>query len=232
MEGCKSHIAKHYADFDKGDPPWVGKDSYQSGDIETRIFPVSELRAITNGTPKLAGHAAVFNQLSEDLGGFREQISPGAFKTSLASDDVRMLFNHDPNLVLGRNTSGTLRASEDGEGVAFENDVPDTQCGRDLLTLVKRGDISQCSFSFTVPDGGDSWKNNNDGTVTRTLNTVKCYDLSPVTFPAYPQTSVKARSYITSLKTADELDKRGATPKEGRVASLADIKRRIDIASL
>lgn len=224
----KQRLAVCQSQWDKSQK---SKDSFLP-DIERRSFRVADLRVAVDPAgkepPKLQGYAAVFNQLSEDLGGFREQIAPGAFKNTLANDDIRALFNHDPNMVLGRNKAGTLRAREDQNGVAFEVDVPDTQCGRDLLVSVKRGDISQCSFAFTT--NSDTWNNGADGTVTRTLNDVTCMDLSPVTYPAYPQTSVKARSYIESLKESQ--GKQGVPPKEGRAASLETVKRQIGIAEV
>ena len=87
--------------------------------IERRNVPVSELRAITDdaGLRKITGYAAVFNSLSEDLGWFREKIEPGAFRDSIVADDIRALWNHDSNFVLGRNTSGSLSLSEDDRGL-------------------------------------------------------------------------------------------------------------------
>ena len=81
---------------------------------ERRDFPIEEFRVERrdDNTPVLRGHAAVFNTLSLDLGGFREQIAPGAFSEALKSDDIRALFNHEPNMILGRNTAGTLRLAE------------------------------------------------------------------------------------------------------------------------
>lgn len=160
--------------------------------FERRAFAAQEFRVDTTGTvPKLRGHAAVFDQLSEDLGGFREKIAPGAFANSITQDDVRALFNHDANFVLGRNKSGTLRMVEDETGLQVEIDQPDTQLGRDIITSVARGDITQMSFGFTTIR--DAWAKIENEWV-RTLLEVKLYDVSPVTYPAYPQTDVAVRS--------------------------------------
>jgi len=98
----------------------------------------------------------VFNQLSENLGGFREQIAPDAFN-GCDMTDVRCLFNHDDNQVLGRTASGTLTLNRTAAGLEFECDPPDTTFARDLAASMDRGDIDQCSFSFTVPQGGADW---------------------------------------------------------------------------
>lgn len=162
--------------------------------LERRAFKIEGLRieARAQGKPPvITGHAAVFNQWSEDLGGFREQISKGAFAAAIGRDDVRALINHDPNLVLGRNLAGTLRLVEDAKGLAIEIDPPDTQAARDLLVSMQRGDITQMSFSFRTVE--DSW-DTIDGKPHRTVKEVQLYDVSPVTFPAYRQTDVGTRS--------------------------------------
>jgi HK97 family phage prohead protease len=145
-------------------------------------------------TKKIRGLAAVFNSISEDLGGFHEQIAPGAFKSAI-SGDIRALFNHDPNMVLGRTTSGTLRCSETDRGLEFECDLPDTTYAQDLAACIQRGDISQCSFGFSVDNGGDTWKRDDTGQWMRTIHVVsRLYDVSPVTYPAYTDTSCAMRS--------------------------------------
>lgn len=146
-----------------------------------------------DGKPKMVGHAAVFNQLSEDLGGFREQIAPGAFAEAIEKDDVRALWNHNPDHVLGRKAAGTLLLSEDSRGLAIEIIPPDTQTGRDLLTLMERGDVNQMSFGFSVRPGGQDWAKDDNGQVVRTLKRVRLFDVSPVTFPAFPQTDIAVR---------------------------------------
>ena len=153
----------------------------------------AEMRIMdADGAPvKIMGHAALFDTLSEDLGGFREKIKRSAFTQAILTDDVRALFNHDPNMVLGRNRAGTLHLTEDERGLAFVIDPPDTSFARDLVISLRRGDVSQMSFGFqTVTDTWDMM----DGETIRTLIEVRLFDVSPVTYPAYPQTEAALRS--------------------------------------
>ncbi|MBF0358872.1 MAG: HK97 family phage prohead protease [Magnetococcales bacterium] len=168
-------------------------------EIERRAFTVTGMKIETRDGDKktITGHAAVFNELSQDLGGFREQIAPGAFKEAIGQDDVRALFNHDPNFLLGRNTSGTLRLKEDDKGLAIEIDPPDTVAARDLITLMERGDVSQMSFGFSVRPKGQNWAEGDDGEAIRTLTNLRLFDVSPVVYPAYPQTDVGVRELRT-----------------------------------
>jgi HK97 family phage prohead protease len=165
-------------------------------DLERRYFAVEGLKIETrDGKPAMiSGHAAVFNTLSQNLGGFREQIKPGAFSETIGKDDIRALFNHDPNFVLGRNIASTLRLMEDERGLAIEVDAPDSQTIRDLvLGPIARGDISQMSFGFAVVQDGQDWAEDGDGMMIRTLSKVRLFDVSPVTFPAYTATDVAVR---------------------------------------
>lgn len=170
-------------------------------EMERRTFAVDSLKIETREDSKqiIRGHAAVFNQLSEDLGGFREQVAPGAFAEAIERDDVRALFNHDANFVLGRTLSKTLRLSEDSRGLAIEIDPPDTQAARDLLVSISRGDVSQMSFGFTIRPGGQDWAKDDEGRTIRTLKKVRLFDVSPVTYPAYPQTDVALREMRSFL---------------------------------
>jgi hypothetical protein len=152
---------------------------------------------------KIAGYAARFNSMSENLGGFRERIAPGAFGKSLLDADVRALWNHDANIVLGRNKSGTLRLMEDDVGLHFEVDMPETQLVRDMVMApIERGDVSQCSFGFYTIE--DSWENV-DGEMIRTLLKCELLDVSPVTYPAYPETNVAARSLEAARSAQPQL---------------------------
>lgn len=183
---------------------------------ERRFFTVRELRVAADGKRTISGHAAVFNKDSEPMYGFVERVAAGAFATTIKEDDIRALFNHDPNYVLGRNTAGTLRLTEDDTGLAVEIDPPDTQCARDLMVSLERGDVSQMSFGFTTRK--DEWVyDDKNGATMRTLLDVMLYDVSPVTFPAYPDTDVSVRSF---QEIADEGKRRiaaaieAATPKQ------------------
>ena len=166
-------------------------------DIERRNFVLDSCKVESRADGEsrtIVGHAAVFNELSENLGGFRELIQPGAFKDAIEQDDVRALFNHNPDYILGRNKAGTLALSEDQRGLAIEITPPDTQVGRDLLVSMERGDITQMSFGFRVKAGGQSWGEDENGETIRTLTDLKLFDVSPVTYPAYPQTDAALRS--------------------------------------
>lgn len=170
--------------------------------MERRTVELTELRVLEANTeegenkaiPIIEGHAAVFNQWSEEIGGifsFKEKVLPGAFSETIQTDDIRALFNHDPNYVLGRNKAGTLELKETQKGLLVRITPPDTQWARDLTVSIDRGDISQMSFGFLVIE--DRW-GHEDGMDVRELQKVKLFDVSPVTFPAYPQTSVGVRS--------------------------------------
>ena len=165
--------------------------------LETRVFSASELRLVKpsdDGPARFEGYAAVFNKLSEDLGGFRERIKPKAFSKAIKNSDTRALFNHDSNYVLGRSTSKTLELKEDSKGLKFSCVPPDTSWARDLLVSVDRGDISQCSFGFTLAKGGDEWVEEK-GEMRRSIKEVdRLLDISLVTYPAYPDTSVALRN--------------------------------------
>jgi HK97 family phage prohead protease len=168
-------------------------------DFERRVAVLDALRIVRSedkaAPPKIVGHAALFDSLSEDLGGFRERIAPGAFAEAITKDDVRALFNHDPNFIIGRNRSGTLKLAEDTRGLAIEITPPDNQTIRDLVVApIERGDVSQMSFGFTVRPGGQDWAKDDEGRTVRTLKRVRLFDVSPVVFPAYTATDVAMRA--------------------------------------
>lgn len=157
---------------------------------EVRAEPAADGQSIA----KIVGYGAVFNKRSDLIGGwFYEIIAPGAFDDVL-NNDVRALFNHDPNFVLGRTASNTLSLSVDNEGLRYEITPPDTQTVRDLvLEPLKRGDITGSSFAFRVAD--DTWGEDPDGAIVRTIRKFsRLLDISPVTYPAYPDAGASARS--------------------------------------
>jgi len=167
-------------------------------DFEQRLvsetLTVEERAKGDSNAPVLVGYAAVFNKMSGVIGGpygFREMIEPGAFDDVL-EDDVRAVLNHDANFVLGRAGAGTLRLSVDDVGLRYEVDLPDTSYAKDLLESVRRGDIKESSFKFTVLT--DDWSENDEGTVRSIKKIGRLLDVSPVTYPAYPDATVAQRS--------------------------------------
>jgi HK97 family phage prohead protease len=147
---------------------------------ERRVVTVPmEARAGENDARTLTGYAALYGSETRIAGMFREVIEPGAFRSALArQDDVRALFNHDANHVLGRTKSGTLRLEEDARGLRYTVTLPDTQAGRDLWTSVQRGDVSQSSFAFSVDK--DDWPKGDtrDGMPLRLIQDVHLFDVS------------------------------------------------------
>ena len=156
------------------------------------------------GKAYIGGYAAKYNVRSTLLGTFREQILPGAFTRALKEQQhpVVALWNHDPNYVLGSTRSGTLTVDTDDEGMRYSVEVPDTQLGRDLSTLISRGDVFGSSFAFVI--GEELWDKDEDGTALRSVVSVEgIYDVSPVLTPAYEQatTGVAVRSYERFLQS-------------------------------
>lgn len=164
--------------------------------IERRAWPM-EVRVEGDGEepPRIVGYAAMFDKESTPLVfdgvKFVEKIAAGAFAKTIAEADVRALINHDPSQVLGRTRAGTLRLAEDERGLKVEIDPPDTQLARDLLVSMRRGDVNQMSFGFQVVK--DDYLDEGAKKKIRLLREVKLFDVSVVTFPAYPQTRVVVR---------------------------------------
>jgi HK97 family phage prohead protease len=171
--------------------------------IERRAFQVIEFRAEGgDGKPVMIyGHAAVFNQPADSGWGWVEQVAPGAFTRAIKEDDVRALKNHNPDWILGRTKSKTLTLREDSKGLYFEVEVPDTTYATDLVTSMRRGDIDQMSFQFRSLK--TQWDFGQDPPL-RTLQEVKLYDVSPVTFPFYEGTDAQVRSILTAAAGVDD----------------------------
>lgn len=163
---------------------------------ETRSGLPIEVRAKDDGTITVEGYAAVYNQETVIAGLFREVIRPGAFRSALErGDDVTLNINHNDNFLLARTKSGTLRLSEDAKGlfIRSELDATDPDVAR-LVPKMKRGDLSEMSFAFSIPEGGQEWTDGADGMDVREIRDVMLHDVSVVATPAYGGTSVALRS--------------------------------------
>ena len=147
-------------------------------------------------------------------------IQPGAFD-SVLGNDVRAFFNHDPNFLLARTSSGTLRLSTDKKGLKYEFDVPDTTAGRDLLVSMKRGDITQSSFAFQVET--DSWKDTSKGEIRTIEKVSRLFDVSPVSIPAYPDTNDLAIAQRSRMINKDKNKMKNERDFEYRM-SLLELK--------
>ena len=175
IEKQEAELRKHYGD-----------------NVEVRTIEVRAEGA--DDEMRIQGYAAVFNQ-ETDLGYFREMIKPGAFD-EVMEDDVRLLLNHE-GAPMARTTNGSLQLAVDDEGLMYEAILNDTQHSRDVYKMIKRGDITQSSFAFTIAE--QSW--NEDKTVRSIQKVARLLDVAPVTYAAYPQASVTARS---EFMAADE----------------------------
>lgn len=174
-----------------------------------------------NPIPLLIGYAARFNVVA-DLGWFTEEIAPGAFADSISRpDDVRALFNHDSNFVLGRNKAGTLALSEDEKGLLSKITPPDTTLGRDLIISVERGDINQMSFGFYVEEEEAQFKN--DEKTHFIIKKARLFDVSIVTFPAYEETEVDVQRAYRSRFEAMASTAQAANEKRKRELNLIKI---------
>lgn len=168
---------------------------------ERRLYAIHELEVraapADDGAIPMSGYAALFGERSNVLydlwtGAFVEEIEPGAFaKTLRDGADVRLLINHDPNLVLARTRSGTLRLAEDERGLRVEADMAPTSYAQDLAISMRRGDVTQMSFAFRVIK--DTWNETEEGLPLRRIQEVALYDTAIVTYPAYEATEAGLR---------------------------------------
>lgn len=166
--------------------------------IEKRFNVEHNVRA-DGEAREIRGYAAVFNSPAKIGERFIEKIAPGAFGESIANNDIRALWSHNPDMIIGRNKNGSLKLREDAQGLAFDLALPDTTLGRDTFENVKSGLVTGVSFGFRVKK--ESWtKGENGQPHTRTLEVVDLIEISPTAFPAYEQTHVAARSVEDIVK--------------------------------
>lgn len=163
----------------------------------------------------LVGYAAVFNSDTTIGDYFIERIAPGAFADTIRGGDIRALVDHDQGRVVGRTKSGTLRLVEDSKGLRAEIDVPDTSDGRDLWTLVERGDISGMSFGFRVTK--QEWDESGDMPI-RTIRGIELFEVSAVAFPAYDDTTIGVRS-LEAIRAEAEAARAEEQRKAGNKAA-------------
>lgn len=148
------------------------------------------------------GYASVFEKRSGNLGGFVERVKNTAFNKTVKEADVRALWNHDPQYVLGRSSAKTLELSVDTNGLYYRALLPNTTYGRDLAELLERRDVRESSFTFFKVQ--DDWALNENGDAERSLIEVGLIDVAPVTFPAYDD----ATSGVARRAALDGLAKR------------------------
>lgn len=178
----------------------------------------------------ITGYAAKFDTWSEPIyGWFVEKIARGAFEKTDMSD-VIMVFNHDISGVLARTTSGTLKLSVDETGLRFEFEAPETTLGNDMLELVRRGDISKCSFKFVVET--DEWRYADDSNKLeydeRTVKAIaRLYDVSLVTYPAYKDTEASVREHLEQRKREALAPAKVDTSFRDRVAAVLSLKTKL-----
>lgn len=188
-----------------------------------------EVRALGTAAAKgkrLVGIAAPFNSLSEDLGGFKELIRPGAFKRTISDGHtITALHHHDTGAVIGSTRSGSLKLRESARGLEFEITPPDTGLGRDILALAKRGDIANMSFGFRINGhDGETWRETKQG-IVRELRDVELFEVSSTAFPAYSASSLSARDHNP---TAERMTKRQESAEAKTAEQDAEQQRRRD----
>lgn len=175
-------------------------------ELERRYLPAADGNALElrdDGGPVIRGISPPWNSPSVDLGGFTEQFAPSAFDRVLNRSrndprgrvDVVGLFNHDDNLVLSRTTNNSLGLSKEASGLGWEmRNLPDTQTARDVVSLLRAGLLYGASFGFIVSDKGQHWTEDTKGNPVRTITDADLFDVSVVTWPAYPASSAGLRS--------------------------------------
>ncbi|MFB8328086.1 HK97 family phage prohead protease [Bacillus wiedmannii] len=173
-----------------------------------------EIREVEGGLRTITGYAVKWEMKSVTMGywrRFKEQFKRGAFTDSLTQDDQLALWSHDYSQVLGRTKNGTLRLFEDEIGLRFELDLADTTLGDDTYKTIKRGDIDGVSFGFQMVK--EEWDESNPDNIVRSVTKAKLVEISPVAFPAYPDSQVSARSHDPYKQFVDERNQKDLRQK-------------------
>lgn len=198
--------------------------------LERRTFKLSEIRAPGEGDSRtVSGYAAMFNSPSVQMGKVVEKIAPGAFARSLAEEDIVAFWNHNYDIPLARSSAKTLVLSEDETGLKFSFDMPRSAWGDSVLEAIKRRDVTGMSFGFFVRNiDGENWTKMADGNWQRMLTDLVLIEVSPVVWPAYPATSVDARSTEGFERKVAELEAR-ANEQE---AAASNLSRRAELLKI
>ena len=206
-------------------------------ELERRYVPMVETEIAIEeraaGAPVVSGISPPFNSKSVDLGGFREVFAETAFDKVLeryAADpkavDVLALFNHSEDHVLARTTSGTLELSKQKKGLGYAMQFPETTFARDLMVLLRRGDVAGASFAFSIAPGGERWDQDSKGNTTRTVTDVGgLYDVSIVSRPAYGAATVAVRS-LEKWRAENLTAAENAQAAEQAADQAAELRRR------
>lgn len=180
--------------------------------MERRTVKASFTTREENEQKHIGGYYSVFDELYEVMPGFMERIARHAFDDALKGD-IRVLWNHNSDIVLGRSTAGTATFGVDDHGLFSDTIVnEEDRTALDCHARINRGDVSQASFGFDILE--ESWEWHDDGSCIRTIEKVKLYEVSPCTFPAYEGTDIKARAADAKRAAQDFLDKKKERVKE------------------
>ena len=196
-------------------------------------FAGADLRAAkSNGAMVITGRPAVYNSLSQDLGGFKEVLLPGCFDDSLSDQELYAAWNHDDSQIIGRVSAGTLEVDSDRIGLTMRCTLPNSPLGQNVYESIRRGDVKQMSFGMVVIE--DRWDIASDNSgqqrfERRSISKANLFEVSPVTSPAYTASSVSARSLFPDGQPTSRVE-RVEVSVEVDERSLALAKARLELA--
>jgi len=190
----------------------VKKTDINEKELRQSNTPNIELRAEEGKPTTISGYAVEWDKLSDPIYGFfREKFKKGAFSKCLIGGDIRALWQHIVGQPLGRTTNNTLTLTEDDIGLRYDIKPPDTTWGKDAVESIRRGDVTNSSFLFSAKGGKEEWDDTDPQMSIRTVIEATLFEVSPVTFAAYPQSSVGVRSeqevyesHVAEIKAAKD----------------------------